>query len=300
MTAARFPSTGTMSLSCYGLAADELVAVARVAEQVGFDGVWLGEHVVTPVRYVSEHPYPSELHPVPIVGPGTALVDPLVALAAVGAATSRLFVATGVCVMPIHQPVLLARAGVTLHSVTNGRFVMGGGTGWFVEEFEAVGASFAERGARMDEIVEIVTAAWRGGPVSHRGTHYGFDPLVVTEHPVDIPLVLSGEAPRALRRAARWAHGWRNPSSMGLDGCRAVRTRLAELLVAEGRRAEEFDHHVSLLECTADAIDAYRREGFVHLSFPTFGRWRGRGVDLAEKLDDVARLAEIAGLSARP
>ena len=265
---------GTVALACYGLGAAEAVPIARRVEEAGFDGLWMGEHVVTPVGAVTEHPYPGPLHVVPIIDENVELVDQWVAFGAMAAATSRIFLASGIHILPLRHPLLTARATATLQGIANGRLIVGGAVGWLAEEFAALGQEFRGRGARMEEILEILRLAWQGGPFSYTGAHYRFDPVVVTPHPIQILLVLGGASAPALRRAARWADGWRNPSSWSLDQCVEVRTKLGELLAAEGRTLGEFQLHVSMLEPTREALDEYRSAGFVHLSLPTFALWR--------------------------
>jgi probable F420-dependent oxidoreductase len=290
---------GTVALACYGLAAAETVPLARHVEEAGFDGIWLGEHVVTPVAPASQHPYPSSLHVVPIISEDVELVDQWVAFAAMAAVTSRIFLASGIHILPLRHPLLTARATATLQGIAAGRLIVGGAVGWLAEEFAALGQEFQGRGARTEEIVEILRLAWRGSAFGYEGAHYRFDPVVVTPRAVEIPLVLGGASEPALRRAARWADGWRNPSSWSLEQCVEVRTRLADLVVGEGRSPETFRFHISMLDTTRATLDEYRDAGFVHLSVPTFALWRRpEPVPLAQKLDDVDRLADELGLRA--
>jgi probable F420-dependent oxidoreductase len=291
---------GTTSLTVYGLLPEEAVPVAQRAEAAGFDGLWLGEHVVAPVEYASTYPYASPLHKVAVVAPGTALLDIWVTFGAMAAGTSRIFLGSGVALLPLAHPLLTARATATLQGLARGRLIVGGGTGWLAEEFEALDVSFSDRGDQMDEILEILQRAWGGGPFSFEGERYRFDPLTVTPWPVDIPVVLGGTAPRALRRAARWADGWRSPSSASLRQLVELRDELSKLLVAAGRSPEAFAYSISLPDAEPQTFARYRAEGFTDLSLPAFASWRGDSpVPLGQKLADVDRWAEALGLSAR-
>lgn len=291
---------GTIGLSCYGLAPHEVVPVAMRVEEAGFDGLWLGEHVVTPTSFETEHPYPSHLHVVPIIGGHTELVDMFSSFGAMAAATSRIYLGTGICILPLRHPLLTAQATVTLQRIAGGRLLFGGGTGWFLEEFQALQSEFSTRGARMNEIVEILKRAWAGGAFAFHGEHYRFESLVVTPSAIEIPLVLGGGTERALRRVARWADGWRNPSSTTFEECSRIRERLHEMLGANGRSPDSFQFHISMLDTTAETVERYRDAGFVHLSVPTFALWRQEEpVPLERKLETIDELAAGLGLERR-
>lgn len=286
----------TLSLSCYGLSAPEAVAVAREAERAGFDGIWLGEHALTPMRYRSEHPYVDPANPIPVVGPETPVLDLLVTCAAMAAATSRLLIGTGIYILPLRHPLTAAVAAASVQQIAGGRLVLGVGSGWLEEEYRALGQNFDSRGARMDEIVEICRRAWQGGEFSWHGQHYDVEPTQVSIEPIQIPLVFGGSHRRALRRAARWGDGWHSPSSSTIENCRRWRAELTELLREAGRGDADFAFHVRVMEPTPQAVDAYRDAGFTDLALSTLGLWRDRGnVPLERKLKDVQQLAEIFG-----
>jgi probable F420-dependent oxidoreductase len=201
-----------VGLSAYDLAAPDLLDLARAADESGFDAIWLGEHVVLPVGYASEHPThridDHEHIAGPIVSPDTELVDPMVALAAVAGATTRIRLATGIYILPLRHPLLTARAAATLHEVSGGRFLLGVGAGWLDEEFADLGVPFEQRASRVAESIEVLRAAWRGGPFEHRGKHFSFGPVQSSRRPVEVPIVMGGNTPAALRRAATSGDGW--------------------------------------------------------------------------------------------
>jgi probable F420-dependent oxidoreductase len=201
-----------IGLSVYDMPAPDLLELALAADEAGIDTLWLGEHVVLPVGYASEHPtHGADAHDHiagPIVSPDTELVDPLVALAAAAGATRRIRLATGIYVMPLRHPLVTARASATLHEASGGRFVLGVGAGWLEEEFAALGVPFEQRAERLRESVDVLRAAWGGGPFEHRGTHFSFGPVQVSRRPVGVPIVLGGNTPAALRRAAMLGDGW--------------------------------------------------------------------------------------------
>ena len=111
---------------------------------------------------------------------------------------------------------------LTLHGFAGGRFMLGVGSGWLDEEFDALGVPFAERGARFDETLAVLRAAWSGAELEGTGVHYPFARVLVTEEPVRVPLILGGNTDRAMRRAARLADGWfssSKPTSTRPYGC---------------------------------------------------------------------------------
>src|SRR3954469_19721494 len=165
-----------VGLTTYNISAGELVDLAGAADELGFDSLWLGEHIVLPLEYETEHPTTQYAdhrhHKGPIVDPSTTLVDPLVALSAAAAATRRIKLATGIYILPLRPPLVTARMTATLHDVSGGRFLLGVGSGWLEEEFDALGVPFAERGARFDEAIELLRLSWSGAPFRFDGTHF--------------------------------------------------------------------------------------------------------------------------------
>jgi probable F420-dependent oxidoreductase len=291
------PTDGSIGLSCFGLAADETVAIAKFAEEVGFDGLWLGEHALTPATYGSEHPYFSESQPIAVVDRDTPLADVWGTFGAIAAVTSHFYLATGVFILPLRHPLATALAADTLQSISHGRFIFGVGSGWLAEEFAALDQGFKNRGSRMDEIVTILRAAWKGGPFSFDGEHYKFDPVIIRTGPVDIPMIYGGLTERALLRAAVHGDGWYNPSSAGLDECVSVRNRLSALLEQVERSANNFQFHIRVMDPTPRSVDTFRSAGFNYLSVSTQRMWSTpTEVPLSQKLADVERLSKELGL----
>ena len=145
---------------------DQMVALAQKAEEVGIESLWTFEHVIIPVDYQSKYPYsPDGKMGAP---PETNLVDPLIALTAIAAATERVKLATGVNILPQVSPLYLAKQAASLDFVSKGRFLLGVGIGWLREEFDALGAPFERRGARFDDYVVAMRKVWSGEVVEHQ------------------------------------------------------------------------------------------------------------------------------------
>jgi probable F420-dependent oxidoreductase len=184
-------------------------AVATTAEQRGFSTLWAGEHVVMVDRSSSQYPYAADGQ---IAVPATAdWLDPLICLSFAAAATSTIRIATGVLLLPEHNPVVVAKKAATLDVLCGGRFVLGVGVGWSSEEFAALGVPFARRAARTKEYVAAMRTIWHEDVASFEGGFVRFESIRVNPKPVGrngIPIVLGGNSDAALRRAARWGDGW--------------------------------------------------------------------------------------------
>jgi probable F420-dependent oxidoreductase len=229
-------------------------AVASAAERYGFATLWAGEHVVMVDRSESRYPYSADGQIA--VPPAADWLDPLIGLSFAAAATRRIRIATGVLLLPEHNPVLVAKQAASLDALCGGRLTLGIGIGWSREEFEALGVPFVGRGERAAEYLEAMRVLWRDDVASFDGQYVSFDSVRVNPKPVRerrIPVVLGGNTVAALRRAAEWGDGW---YGFNLGGVEAVRERMAvlrRLCDEAGRDARELDVAVALSEpSTAD------------------------------------------------
>src|SRR6476659_5166255 len=212
-----------------GSGADRAVidAVASAAERVGFATLWSGEHVVMVDESASRYPYSDDGR---IAVPAEAdWIDPMIGLSFAAAATSTIRIATGVLLLPEHNPVLVAKQAATLDTLSGGRLTLGIGIGWSREEFDALGVPFDRRGARTREYVDAIRTLWRDDVASFDGEFVRFDAVRVNPKPVHdrrIPIMLGGNSDAALHRVASWGDGW---YGFNLDGVADVAERLAYL-----------------------------------------------------------------------
>jgi probable F420-dependent oxidoreductase len=169
----------------------QLAAVAEAAEASGWESVWAGEHYVLPDPRVPISPAPPE----------TPMLDPFVSLAVVAAHTERLLIGTGVIVVPLHQPLALAKRVASLDRVSDGRFLLGVGVGYLQPEFEALGAPMARRGRRLVEDLDAMHAIWNGGTEGLRA-----EPQPVQKP--GPPVHFGGYVDSTYRRAVERGHGW--------------------------------------------------------------------------------------------
>src|SRR3954451_13892061 len=188
---------------------DDAVAMARAAEDAGFDSLWTVEHVVVPAAYQSPYPYSKSGRM-----PGTEdapIPDPLIWLTYVAAATTRIKLATGILILPQRNPVVLAKEAATLDVLSKGRLILGIGGGWLREEFEAIGIPFAARAARTDEYAAARRALWTEAESTHSGRFASFERAQSYPKPVrpgGIPVVVGGHTEAAARRAGRLGDGF--------------------------------------------------------------------------------------------
>jgi probable F420-dependent oxidoreductase len=202
-------------------------AVVTTAEDHGFSTLWAGEHVVMVDSSSSRYPYTADGR---IAVPAAAdWLDPLICLSFAAAATSTIRIATGVLLLPEHNPVVVAKKAATLDVLSGGRFVLGVGVGWSSEEFAALGIPFARRAARTKEYVAAMRTLWHNDVASFGGDFVRFDAIRVNPKPLDgkaIPIVLGGNSDAALRRVARWGDGW---YGFNLDGAGEAAQRVRYL-----------------------------------------------------------------------
>ena len=187
--------------------------IARAAEAGGFDTLWTVEHVVVPSGYESQYPYdPSGK----MAGGAEAfdLPDPLIWLTFVAARTERIRLATGVLVLPQRNVVITAKEIATLDHLSGGRVTLGVGVGWLAEEFAALGVPFKERGARMDEYIDVLRELWSPRDDSEKSTVAGrfvnFDDCIMRPRPAQgtVPIVIGGHSVAAATRAGRRGDGF--------------------------------------------------------------------------------------------
>ncbi|MCP9274637.1 LLM class F420-dependent oxidoreductase [Mycolicibacterium arenosum] len=217
-------------------------AVAAAAEHGGFGTLWCGEHVVMVDRQASRYPYSEDGR---IAVPADAdWLDPMIALSFAAAATSTIGIATGVLLLPEHNPVIVAKQAASLDRLSDGRLHLGIGVGWSREEFDALGVPFSRRGARTDEYVAALRTLWRDDVASFDGEFVEFDSVRVHPKPAagTIPVIVGGNGDAALRRVARSGDGW---YGFNLDGVAEVADRIAELT----RQCDHVDRSIADLHC---------------------------------------------------
>jgi probable F420-dependent oxidoreductase len=180
--------------------------VAREAERLGFESVWMSDHLVLPAA-LSDREYPEDVLP---ISPATPVFDVLVYLAALAAVTTRLRLGTYVYQLALRHPFVAARAVTTLDVVSGGRVELGIGAGWLREEWLATGCGFGDRGSRLEEALALCRRLWSDDSVAHDGRFWSFPAVAFEPKPVQRPhppVHMGGESAAALRRAVD-CDGW--------------------------------------------------------------------------------------------
>ena len=268
-----------------------LVPLAQAIEEAGYDEIALSDHVVHPETVKTPYPYTKD-------GslrwePFTDWPDPWVSVGAMAAVTERVRFVTGVYVLPMRNPFVVAKAVGTAAAISGDRLTLGIGTGWMKDEFDLLEQPFRNRGRRTDEMIEVLRKLWAGGMVEHHGEFYDFDRLEMSPAPSQpIPIVVGGLSDRALHRAATLGNGWFSD----LHTTDELRRFLAELRAyrADSPRAAE---PMTILVSCMDAFDrdAYRRLediGVTHLVTKPWVFYGGQENDLASKIDGLKRFAD--------
>lgn len=191
---------------------EDLATYAKLAEQLGFESVWMGEHLAfPPFQIKSRYPGPPDGDiPVIAMRQDVNLPDPLIVFAYLASITTRLRFMTGVYVLPLRNPFAVAKAVATLDQLSNGRFIFGIGVGWLKEEFEYVGMNWEDRALRSNEYMKLMTALWSEERPSFRGKTISAEGFFVTPKTVQQPhppFLIGGHGEASYKRAARLADG---------------------------------------------------------------------------------------------
>lgn len=221
-------------------------AVAATAERCGFATLWVGEHVVMVDESDSHYPYSDDGRIA--ISADVDWLDPLITLSFAAAATNRIELATGVLLLPEHNPVIMAKQAASLDRMTGGRLSLGVGVGWSKEEYDALGVPFEGRGRRLTEYVAAMRTLWRDDVASFSGEFVSFDRVRVNPKPHgrSIPVVLGGNSDAALRRVAEWGDGWYGFNLADVEEAAFRASKLRSLCREVGRDPTDLRLAVSL------------------------------------------------------
>ena len=284
---------GLAFASSIGTDPESALEISRIAEQVGFESVWGGEHVIFPSKIESAYPYTAD-GKVPAT-PETPIPDPLIWLAYVAAAAPTLRLGTCILIVPQRNPLILAKELATLDHLTGGRVELGLGVGWMKEEFDALGVPWERRGRRNDEYVEAMRLIWSGSHVEYHGEFVDFEPLTCTPRPAqgaNIPILVGGDTDVAIRRAARMADGY-FPGEGSPE-------RLSELIAAVAAECQKRDRDPAEVEINAmfgahmkdpaSGVELMREQGVGRIMVPAFFFGGDGGLDRLRAFGETAVL----------
>jgi probable F420-dependent oxidoreductase len=274
------------------LSADEIIEIARAADDLGYEGVAIPDHVVNLETLSTPYPYTED-------GqrrwqPFTDWLDPWVLVGALSQATRRLKFVTTVYIPAMRDPYSAAKAIGTAACLSGGRVELGVGVGWCAEEFDLLGQSFARRGKRTDEMLDLMKALWQPGWTEFDGEFYRTPRLEMTPTPPPIPIYAGGLSDIALRRAAR-NDGWIG-DLIGLDQAIASVDRIREVRAAAGLGMDGFTVITPLTDAFTPAHFARARAAGIDavLTMPWMF-YAGPTATLAEKIDGLRRYREDFG-----
>jgi probable F420-dependent oxidoreductase len=214
--------------------------LAKHAEELGFSSFWVPEHPVIPVTTTS--PYRGAADGV-IPDAYKRIVDPFVALARASAVTTTIKLGTGICLVPEHNPLMLAKTIATLDHFSGGRFIFGIGAGWLKEETEVMGGDFPHRWTQTREAILAMKELWTKDAAEYHGQYYNFPPVLSFPKPAQRPhppILLGGTARNVFQRVVEWGDGWM-PNRVSADDIRRGRNTLTELAEQAGRDPQSIE-----------------------------------------------------------
>lgn len=262
------------------------------AERLGFESVWLPEHLVFPME-MSRSPHPGEN--VPPVPPTTPIFDCFAYLSFLAGRTSEVRLGSHVYNLALRHPFVAARAIQTLDVVSGGRAEIGIGAGWLEEEWSATGLDFNTRGRRLDEALDVCKRLWSEPVVEHHGEFFAFEPVAFEPKPLQHPwppLLIGGESDAALRRAARAGDGWIGMSHT-LETAATQLERLRKLRAEAGRAGDAFEICLGAPVTSSEGVARWEELGVTRLIVSPWARSR-------EAVDGMRRFADVVGLTSSP
>lgn len=261
--------------------------VTLEAERLGYESVWLPEHLVLTTR-MSRSPHPGQTHPP--VPPDTPVFDVFTYLGYLAGRTERIRLGTHVYNIGLRHPFTTARGVQTLDVVSNGRLEFGIGASWLEEEWVAAQLDFRTRGRRVDEAIEVCKQLWTEPVASHHGEFFSFDGVAFEPKCVQRPwppVLVGGESAAALRRAARLGDGWIGIHHT-VESAREQISRLRGLLAQHGRDPDGFQIVLGGEVASRDDVARWEDEGVTRLIVAPWRRSR-------EAIDGLRRFADLVG-----
>ena len=264
--------------------ADNIVRAARLSEDLGFDSVWVTDHIVVPSSSVDSF--------------GPAFFEAVTVMAHVAGVTQRVEIGAAILIVPYRHPLLLAKMLATLDQLSGGRVILGAGLGWLEEESALMGVPHRKRARVADETLAVLRACWESGEPEFHGDVYDFAGFQFAPGPHAgrrLPIYVGGATSAALRRAVRFGDGWIGDDQTFEEMERSL-AQLRHELAAAGRDAAGFEVAARTgLQVAADrdAITGSPSEkGWKSAEFVTAGRTPFRGVR-EEVVADFRRAADL-------
>ncbi len=267
---------------------DQLIDIARCAEDFGFHGLMSGDHAVYPESIAPDYPYSDT--GMPPMQPDDEYPDQTAIFSAMAAVTTTLNFTCGVYVLPLRNPHEVARAGATMSVLSGNRFVLGVGVGWMKEEFDIYGVDFHQRGKITDEMIAVLQTLWQGGMVEYHGEYFDFPRVQLSPCPeTPPPIYIGGSSQAALRRAARVGDGYIGAGTAPEEVAPLLQ-RLQRLREEYGRDALPFEAMLGVAaEPSYDLYAGLAEQGLESTVAPPFQYMLGKK---QSKLDEKKRAME--------
>ena len=271
---------------------DSLATIAQRAEALGFDSLWVPDHVVFPTVINSRYPY-NETGRI-FVPADTPFLEPIAALGFLAGITKRVRLGPWVLVLPHRNPVVTAKMFSTLDVLSKGRMILGAGIGWMEEEITLLGAPFNKRGALSDEYLRAIKELWTKPDPQIDGQYVSFSGIKFEPKPVQkpLPVWIGGHSARAMRRVVEFGDGW-----LAVPKSYAAFQESHEALKAAAVRAERDVKSIPVIVSPmyVDSVDTYAEEikRYQALGYDSFfaaiGFWAGDLKGILEVMDAFAR-----------
>jgi probable F420-dependent oxidoreductase len=250
-----------VSLTLFGLNPLLYPELAVHCEEIGVETLWLSDHLLTPATFGADYPYSESGRPG--YDTRTTLNDVWVLIAYLSALTKNLQFGTGVFILPLRSPFVTALSLATACRLSQERLLLGVGSGWMREEFDAVGEDFDTRGGRLEECLDVIEGLLTGAEFEHHGRFFDFAPSAIGGAPVSrLPVIFGGVREVVLRRTARRGDGWFGPVCP-LEESSATADALDRLRDDGPLAGKPLMHYPRLFgEPTYENLERYREAGF--------------------------------------
>ncbi len=267
----------------------QMIPLAQAAEDAGYHAFSVPDSICFPKQSHTKYPYNDDGNREFLEG--KPFIDPFALMAALGASTTTLCFSTFVIKLPIRHPVLAAKQATSVAYLTHNRVTLGVGLSPWPEDYAVTGTPWERRGARLDEMIEILRGLCTGEYFEYHGEFYDIPAIKLCPVPDSMPILLGGHADAALRRAARLCDGWMHGG--GKDDLDTLLARLAQHRKEAGRANQPFQIHVISLE--AFSVDGVRRledKGVTDVIVGFRNSYQPDTLTLQQKLDSLRAFAD--------